>query len=114
MWGKYFDATCGCGIQIHHLNTVFYYDTCGVRSSTTTKTFFFRDSAGKIYPLNIRDLPTILKGRDTDDNWWNTPGNAFTISNIRIQLARSRLANTFVVRNTLNFISYDRAHEPSL
>ncbi len=97
MWGNYREATCGCGIQIHHLNTVFYFDTCGVRSDTTTKTFFFRDGAGKVYSQLIQYVPYIPRGRDTDDSWWNTPGNSVIFSNIRIQLARSQIPNTFIV-----------------
>jgi hypothetical protein len=111
MWGWYWWATCSCAVQIHHKNTAFYFDTCGVRSSSTTKTFFLRDGAGKITPQYLQNIPSIPRGRDTDDSWWNIPGNAVSVPNIRIQIARSQIPNTFVVRNTFNFIFYDRAYD---
>ena len=104
MWGDYREATCSCAVHIHHQNTVLYFDTCGVRSSSTTKTFFFKDGGGAFFFKSLQYVPYIPRGRDTDDNWWNTPGNAVSFNNIRIQLARSQVPNTFIVRNTFNLL----------
>jgi hypothetical protein len=73
------------------------YDTCGIRGARTMQLSLI-DNAGRNNVVNMGNIPVIPWGRDTDDNWWRTPGNAYSVPNSGILVGRSMIANTWMVR----------------
>lgn len=90
------EPTCNCGIHVSLGDSVFFLDNCGIKSSPILQQFYFYD--GKTPFIVKCDMSLIPLGLETDDLWWNAPGNPIITPNNKFSCAKSVQKNTFIIR----------------